>query len=461
MIVRNENGPHLWRCLDSVRPFITSWAIVDTGSTDGTQDAIREYFAGLPGKLIEREWEDDFSCARNQALKLAEESGAAFAMVLDADDYIISRGPPVPLLPFRTDVVSLPGLDDGAVITLSTFIRLGIGLRFIGRVHEIVAREDGTLPIGTSDPAYLTCRTRDGSASADNAAKQAYYHKLLLRSVNENEKDSYAWESLARDALKAGDGETGRRYMEAALRFADVADRHRRYVLRLSRVSTFQPFQEHRSVVLDEIENLMELCPDRAEAPRWLAREFRRVGAVAKAAQLDAIADEKSIVAGAYGIDYRCYRQTPAALPTQQRTQPMKFIIVPPPVDVTPTCSHSFAACVTHVIDNSSIFERPASRIRAAQRILEAVETAVETGRCVALKNEDYDALRSAFEDAEKGYGIFEFTVTDNETKAVLSREVVKPAARLFLPFVDAVANAVDSEPKASATPSQETAAQA
>lgn len=37
MIVKNE-APVIRRCLDSVRPLITNWVIVDTGSTDGTQD---------------------------------------------------------------------------------------------------------------------------------------------------------------------------------------------------------------------------------------------------------------------------------------------------------------------------------------------------------------------------------------------------------------------------------------
>ena len=53
MIVKNESHV-IRRCLDSVRPFIDSWVIVDTGSTDGTEDIIREHLKDIPGQLHER-----------------------------------------------------------------------------------------------------------------------------------------------------------------------------------------------------------------------------------------------------------------------------------------------------------------------------------------------------------------------------------------------------------------------
>jgi glycosyltransferase involved in cell wall biosynthesis len=57
MIVKNE-ARVIRRCLDSARPIIDFWVIVDTGSTDGTQEAIRRHLDGLPGELIERPWVD-------------------------------------------------------------------------------------------------------------------------------------------------------------------------------------------------------------------------------------------------------------------------------------------------------------------------------------------------------------------------------------------------------------------
>lgn len=83
MIVKNETAV-ISRCLASVRPYIHSWAIVDTGSSDGTQALVRQIMADLPGELIERPWVD-FSTNRNEALELAQRFGD-YALIIDADE---------------------------------------------------------------------------------------------------------------------------------------------------------------------------------------------------------------------------------------------------------------------------------------------------------------------------------------------------------------------------------------
>lgn len=85
MIVRNE-AHVIERCIASIRPLIGAWAFVDTGSTDGTQDKVRQLLGDLPGELIERPWED-FATNRNQALELARRYGE-YALIHDADEVI-------------------------------------------------------------------------------------------------------------------------------------------------------------------------------------------------------------------------------------------------------------------------------------------------------------------------------------------------------------------------------------
>src|SRR5580692_5161489 len=85
MIVKNEASVTR-RCLDSVRPFVSSWAIVDTGSTDGTQDVIRAHLRDLPGELFERPWRD-FGTNRSEAIELAR-ARADYLIIIDADEVL-------------------------------------------------------------------------------------------------------------------------------------------------------------------------------------------------------------------------------------------------------------------------------------------------------------------------------------------------------------------------------------
>lgn len=83
MIVKNEASV-IRRCLDSVMPVIDHWVIVDTGSTDGTQQIIRDHLRQYPGTLYERPWRD-FASNRSEALSFAR-SCADYALIIDADD---------------------------------------------------------------------------------------------------------------------------------------------------------------------------------------------------------------------------------------------------------------------------------------------------------------------------------------------------------------------------------------
>jgi glycosyltransferase involved in cell wall biosynthesis len=89
LIVRNE-AKIIERCLTSLLPAIDCWVICDTGSTDGTQDIVRAFFAScadeLPGQLHEFPFRD-FSQARNEAMARARASSLDFdyLLLVDAD----------------------------------------------------------------------------------------------------------------------------------------------------------------------------------------------------------------------------------------------------------------------------------------------------------------------------------------------------------------------------------------
>src|SRR6056297_554124 len=86
MIVRDE-GHVIDRCLDSVRPLITQWAIVDTGSSDDTPARIEAALGDLSGELFHRPWVD-FGHNRSEALSLAANQGD-WLLLIDADEELV------------------------------------------------------------------------------------------------------------------------------------------------------------------------------------------------------------------------------------------------------------------------------------------------------------------------------------------------------------------------------------
>ncbi len=148
MIVKNE-APVIRRCLDSVQPIVDYWVIVDTGSTDGAQDIIREHLRDLPGELHERPWRD-FAYNRSEALALARPH-ADYSLIIDADDVLeIADGYRLPEL--TADSYSLEIRDSSLSYPRTQLVRNALPWRYEGVLHEYLTCESakafGQLPIG-------------------------------------------------------------------------------------------------------------------------------------------------------------------------------------------------------------------------------------------------------------------------------------------------------------------------
>lgn len=94
MIVKNERDV-IERCLNSVKRWITDYAIVDTGSTDGTQDLIRKCLSEMPGEVRDMPWRE-FDGSRNDALELAKAHAnrEGWLLFIDADEFLVTTGRP-------------------------------------------------------------------------------------------------------------------------------------------------------------------------------------------------------------------------------------------------------------------------------------------------------------------------------------------------------------------------------
>lgn len=81
MIVKNEESV-LPRCLKSVRSLVWEVIVVDTGSTDATQEVASEFGA----KTFDFQWKDSFAEARNFSL---DRASGEWILILDADEVLV------------------------------------------------------------------------------------------------------------------------------------------------------------------------------------------------------------------------------------------------------------------------------------------------------------------------------------------------------------------------------------
>jgi glycosyltransferase involved in cell wall biosynthesis len=181
MIVRNER-PVLARCLASVRELISYWVIIDTGSTDGTQELVRESLRGIAGELIERPWVD-FAHNRTEALEHAR-GKADWLLLLDADETLVFEdGFRWPEL---EDDVYLVEVRSGDVsFERPLLVKNTSGLGYQGVVHEALEFQ-GEKRIGLLSGVTNLAR-HDGARSRDpNRFKR---DALLLEAALLNEPD--------------------------------------------------------------------------------------------------------------------------------------------------------------------------------------------------------------------------------------------------------------------------------
>jgi glycosyltransferase involved in cell wall biosynthesis len=162
MIVKNESKI-ITRCLDSVKDIIDYWIISDTGSTDGTQQIISDYFAqhGIDGVLMEHEWKN-FAHNRNLALNPAL-GKTDYILIMDADDYLITF-PDFQLPPLTAGSYMLKIRRSDTLYYNTKLIRADLPWRWEGVLHEYLTC-DVPHTSETLEGNCLIASTTDGARS--------------------------------------------------------------------------------------------------------------------------------------------------------------------------------------------------------------------------------------------------------------------------------------------------------
>ena len=264
MIVKNEEAI-IERALKSALPFISTYVIVDTGSTDRTKEIIAATMADVSGIIVDRPWVN-FGVNRSEALALCDPH-MDWAIMLDADDSLCGVVPPPEIWTNPKIGAFLISIHHGSLIHNRVQVfRTRIGWKYEGAVHEYPACEGAV--IATLPPeTYMDTRC-EGARSQD---PQKYLKDALML------EGELAKEVTHRTLF----------YLAQSYRDAEVPDMAIKYYKRYVDLSGGWNQERYMSLVnilhlIDTVDERLaltwkaiEICPDRVEAPYTFLHKHR------------------------------------------------------------------------------------------------------------------------------------------------------------------------------------------
>ncbi|MEV7519062.1 glycosyltransferase [Streptomyces sp. NPDC091371] len=271
MIVKNE-APVIRKCLESVRPLIDTWVIVDTGSTDGTQDIIRECFSDLPGELHERPWKG-FDGSRSEAIDLARPT-ADYLLFIDADD-VMEVQPGFSMPELTHDVYRIAIHHAPVIHWRPVLVSTRLPWRYVGVLHEYLECESAQYSSAVLEGINMLI-VGGGARLRDGGERQKYLRDAEVLEqglIKEPENTRYVF-YLAQSWRDAGEPEKSLAAYDrrAAMGgFAEEAYCSQLYAARIA-ASLDRPPAE----VTDRFLRAHESRPSRAESLGSLARLCRQ-----------------------------------------------------------------------------------------------------------------------------------------------------------------------------------------
>src|SRR5579872_6232447 len=176
MIVKNESRV-IRRCLDSVMPYIDYWVIVDTGSTDGTQDIIKEHLKNIPGELHEKPWKN-FGENRTEAYALTKDKGE-YILLMDADD-TLEYEKDFQFSPLTHDAYNMWRGTKSYSYLRPQIIKANLPWKWVGVTHEYLACDHAYTSDTLEKVRYMS---GDGGASSFDPKKFHKNIKLLKEGI--------------------------------------------------------------------------------------------------------------------------------------------------------------------------------------------------------------------------------------------------------------------------------------
>jgi glycosyltransferase involved in cell wall biosynthesis len=291
MIVKNENTDHYRECLKSVAPYIDYYVICDNGSTDGTQQFIKDFFdeKGIEGEVHDVPWVN-FGHNRSEVLEMCK-GKTDYIIMLDADDHIVGS----PDLSYGT--LKREDMDGwGLRIRRGDFtwwrnqiFNTDSDWHYVGVLHEYAACKKEQPKFGRINGNYhLEARTlgarnkkEDGSA-LDFKEKYARDAEILLSALTNPEDPAYEPDNARYQFYLAQsyfDSQQWDKSEEAYSKRASMGGWHEEAFYSVFRVAICKMLQEKPwAECQDTFLQAWNMKPDRAEPLHQLAKIHRMNG---------------------------------------------------------------------------------------------------------------------------------------------------------------------------------------
>ena len=291
MIVKNENTDHYRQCLESVAPYIDYYVIADNGSTDGTQQFIKDFFdaKGIEGEVHDVEWVN-FGHNRSEVLEMCK-GKTEFIIMVDADDYI-EGSPDLSIESLRKDDLDGFGLRirrGDFTWWRNQIFKAESDWHYVGVLHEYAACRKERPRFGRIEGIYhleartLGARNKDDEGNAiDFKDKYARDAEVLYSALHNPEDPAYEpengryWFYLAQSYF---DSQQWEKAEEAYAKRAAMGGWHEEAFYSCFRVAICKMFQEKPwPECQDTLLQAWNMKPDRAEPLYQLAKIHRLNG---------------------------------------------------------------------------------------------------------------------------------------------------------------------------------------
>lgn len=268
MIVKDEASV-IARCLESVKPLLSYWVIVDTGSTDGTQDVIIDAMKGISGKLYQRPWKN-FSYNRSEALALSREHGE-YSLVIDSDD-TLDYAENLVIEKLDADYYLFDIIDGDYKYPRAQLFKNELKWIYKGVVHEYpyadMVRSSGNLP-------FVIRRGNDGDRRKDSEIflRDAKAIESALETENDEELVNRYYFYLAQSYRDAGSYVLAIKNYEKRATMGGWAEEVYCSLLQAAKLKERLDFDQEE--VIKSYKKAIESLPYRAEAHYYGSRYCR------------------------------------------------------------------------------------------------------------------------------------------------------------------------------------------